>query len=485
MKVLFCTTELLPFLRTGGLGEFSNAVPTELEKEGVDISIVTPLYRQVNRKLASITPLEGHEQAQIVLSGEAYNTNFYISQLPESGIPVYFVECDHFFGRDGIYTNPTDDKGFADNFRRYAFFQLAIVHLLESGILSADILHLNDHLTSLMPAMLKSRGGALSEIRTLLTVHDASYQCDADESFAYELGLADLLFEPAGPYKRDGRFNFLKAGVLLADKVVAVSMTYANETKWNQDLGHGLDQEFRDRGTDYFGILNGVDYSDWNSRTDEFIEQNFSHSRLAGRLENKKRLLAKNGLDQSNLDIPTIGMITRLTDNKGLHLLTSIFDKMMTLDLNLVMLGTGDMPYHKLFESIKMRFPHKLGLNLTFSKPMAHQILAASDFFLVPSRYEPCGQHHLIAMRYGAVPIGRATGGLADTVRDVTDEDPEGWGFTYLDYEADALLKTVWRAVTWFKKKRQFKKITQRAMQQDCSWKTTAQNYLNVYRDMV
>jgi len=267
--------------------------------------------------------------------------------------------------------------------------------------------------------------------------------------------------------------------------VVAVSMTYANETKWNQDLGHGLAQEFRDRKEDYFGILNGVDYSDWDSRTDEFIEQNFSHSRLAGRLENKKKLLSKNGLDQSNLDIPTIGMITRLTDNKGLHLLTSIFDKMMTLDLNLVMLGTGDIRYHKLFESIKMRFPHKLGLNLTFSKKMAHQILSGSDFFLVPSRYEPCGQHHLIAMRYGAVPIGRATGGLADTVRDVQEDDPEGWGFTYLDFEADALLKTVWRAVTWFKKKKQFKKIVQRAMQQDSSWEITAQNYLNVYRDMI
>ncbi len=488
MKVLFCTAEVQPFSKVGGMAEFSNAIPSTLHQAGLDVSIITPFYSSVNQSVQPITPFERYPGIDIKLENESFNVEYFQSSLPDSNVPVYLVKCDPFFGRDGIYTNPAKGVGFIDNHRRFALFQEAILHLIQVGVFSPDLLHLNDHHTALIPAMLKSRKDhveAFNHIKTLLTLHNVSFQIDSEESFAWTLGLSHKLFEPDGPYRRNNRLNFLKAGVVLADKVVTVSQAYADETRSNDDSGYGLSQELSRRGEDYFGILNGVDYSQWDPKNDEMIKQTFSIRKQEHKLANKKELLAKNGLDHSNLDIPCIGMITRLTDNKGFDLLASAFEKLMTFDLSLVMLGTGEARYHKLFESIKMRYPHKFGLNLTYSNQMAHNIMAGADFFLMPSRYEPCGQHQMFAMRYGAVPIVHATGGLADTVRNATDDGSDGWGFTFTGYDPTLMLKTVWRAVSMFKDKKRFKKIVSRAMEQDFSWLTTAEQYKKVYESLV
>ena len=488
MKILFCTTELQPFSQVGGLAEFSCFVPRGLSKKGVDIAIITPFYSSINSDAAPIEALPVLEKDDVALGNERIAADFYHSTLPESDIPVYFVKCDPFFSRDGIYTNPADGQGFPDNFRRFAFFQHAVLHLIEKGLLSPDILHLNDHHTALIPAMMRygqREAGALSGIKTVLTLHNVQYQTECEESQADAIGISQGLFAPEGPYQRHGHINFLKAGVILADRVVAVSETYAEEIRTSYELGHGLTDELTRRGDNFMGILNGVDYTHWNPRTDDLIAWKYSSDTLSKKQKNKEELLANNGLDYSRLDIPTIGMITQLTDSKGFDLLVSVFEKMMTFDLNVVMLGTGEPKYHKLFENIKMRFPHKLGLNLTYSNRMAHAILAGSDFFFMPSRYEPCGQHQMFAMRYGAVPIVHATGGLADTIKDVSEDNREGWGFTFSDYDATQLLKTVWRAVSFYKNKKKFKRIVQRAMTRDFSWDNTAGRYLEVYGDLI
>ncbi len=487
MKILFCTTEIHPYSKVGGLAEYSYNLTRALAVAGEDISVITPLYGQMDRSDLNLKPLSGCERVDLLLGQESQTFRYFESRLPDTEIPVYFAECEPLFGRDGIYTNPSDGKGFSDNHRRFGFFQIAVLHLMEIGLLKPEILHLNDHHTALIPAMIRSRphSRAFDGIRTLLTLHNVSFQGDCPEDFAWEIGLRNELFEPDGPYRRNGRLNFLKAGVLFSDKVATVSMTYAEETRDDAELGYGLNEELAQRGEDYFGILNGVDYTDWNPRKDAFITKTYSPERLGQRVQNKVELLARNGLDSSNPDIPALGMITRLTDNKGFDMLGSVFDKLMTFDLNLIIVGTGEHKYHKLLESIKMRYPHKLGLNLTYSNKLAHEILAGTDFFLMPSRFEPCGQHQMFAMRYGSVPIVHATGGLADTVEDVSEDGREGWGFCFREYEDTALLKTVWRAISAFKDKRGFRKIVQRAMARDFSWDVTAEQYAQVYRNLL
>lgn len=487
MKVLFCTTEVLPFSRVGRLAEYSNAVPKALEKMGVEITLITPLYSGINREAAGLAPLDGHPYTDIRLGDENLDVYYHESKIPDSGIKVIFVECQAMFGRDGIYTNPADNKGFADNYKRFALFQEAVLHLIEVEAIEADLLHLNEYHTALIPAMLRSREHcrAFADLKTLLVIHNIAFQGDCDEEFAWTLGLSKRLFEPDGPYTLNGRLNFLKAGILFSDKVVTVSPTYADETRSIDKRGFGLNGELRRRGDDYLGIVNGINTDIWDPNTDEDIEANYRADRLNKREENKRELLARNGLDYSNLDIPAIGMITRFTDDKGFNLLTSSFDKLMTFDLTLIMLGTGEMKYHKLFESIQMRFPHKFGLNLSYSNRLARRILSGADFFLMPSRYEPCGQHQLIAMRYGAVPIGRAIGGFCDTVKNVSEDGSEGWGFTFSDYDQTELVKTFRRAVSIYNKKRKFRKIIQRCMAQDFSWNSTSGQYLDVYRQLV
>ncbi len=488
MRILFCTAELIPFSHVGGLAEFSARVPAALRREGLDVTIITPLYRQINRKVTEINPCEYPAKTEVRLGHETHPARFHYATLPGTDVPVIFIENDTFFGRDGIYTNPSNGIGFADNPRRFAFFQKAVIGWAAQVKPAFDLLHVNDHHTALLPAMLKSGLGdatALEQSKTLLTMHNVAFQGDCEETFADTIGLSPSLFEPDGPYRRNSRLNYLKAGVLFADKVVTVSTQYAEETRSDPEQGYGLQPELAGRGDDYIGILNGVDYSAWEPKSDELIVENFSPANMTGKRACKKELLARNGLDSSNLDIPTIGMITRLTDSQGFDLLRPVFDKLMSFDLTLVMMGTGDPKYHKLFESIKMRFPHKFGLNLIESNRIAHTIMAGSDFLLMPSRFEPCGTHQMYAMRYGAVPIVRATGGLADSVKDVDETGSDGWGFRFSTYDSTELLKTVWRAVSFYKNKKMFKRITKRAMEQSFTWDHTASHYLDTYRSLL
>ena len=487
MKILFCTTELLPFSRVGRLAEYAKNIALLLKESGQDITLITPYYKNLKTGKSKITPYLPHPTTTIGLGGTDYEIHYHETTLPETDVPVILVESPDCFNRDGIYTNPDNNKGFSDNHLRFALFQEAILHLIEIDILSPDLLHLNEYHTALIPAMLKARSHChnFDSIKTVLALHNIAFQGDCDESFGFAMGLDPLLFSPESAYEKNGRLNFLKAGILYADKVVAVSPTYATETRSNNTLGYGLSEELISRGEDYVGILNGCDTTAWNPKTDKHLVATFSNARTGNRQKNKKELLAQNGLDSSNMDIPTIGMVTRLTDNKGFDLLTSVFDKLMTFDLTFVMLGTGNPAYHKLFESIQMRAPNKFGLNLTYSNKQARNILGGVDFLLMPSRYEPCGVHQMIAMRYGVVPIGRATGGFKDSVQNVSDDTKEGWGFTFEDYTGKELLRTVWRAISVYKQKRKFKSIVRRAMEQDFSWQKTASAYLALYQTLI
>lgn len=489
VNVLFCTTEVHPFSSVGGLGEYSRHLPKELKQAGVNLCIITPLYSSVKRKFANeLSIVPGFEESTLKLGEENYSIDFYTTNLPETEIPVYFFSCDAFFGRDGIYNNPGEAKGFADNHRRFAIFQFGILYAIERGVFSPDILHLNDYHTALIPAMIQSRHyqeGALSKVKTLLTLHNLQFQGDCEEEFAYTLGIGETLFGEKVGYERNGRLNAMKAGILTADKIVTVSRNYVRETCESDEFGHGLCHELSKRGEAYVGIMNGIDYVGWNPKTDKLLIANYNKDSLNQKEANKTELLARNGLDASDPDRPLVAMITRLKDNKGIELMMPIIDKMLSFNLNFVFMGTGQHEYHKFLEGVEMRYPSKFGLNLSYSAEEVHAILSGSDFFLSPVQYEPSGQTIMYAMRYGAVPIVHQTGGLADIVQDADDSGKTGVGFSFSEYDSSELLKTIWRAISFYKNTRNYRRVVKRAMGVDYSWTSSGKQYQATYESLL
>ncbi len=489
MRSLFCCMELVPFSKVGGLADVCSALPKALNKQGVQTAIVTPYHKSVAKKNLDLEHLHEHD-IEIPVGKDRVPVRYLKTTMPEHpDITVFFVQNDSLFLRDGIYINPSSGKEYSDNPKRYIVFNKAILELVKKGLFEPDIFHLHDHHTALIPAMILSNykdHPVLGKARSMMTIHNMAYQGICGDHHLQLAELSEDLIAPKGDFQLDGdRVNFLKLGIHFVDKVNTVSETYANETREVEHLGYGLSETLRQKGEDYLGILNGVDYEDWNPETDPYIVKPYSIESVDQKRENRSRLLANNGLDYSKENYPVIGMISRLVDHKGVDILAQALEKMLTWDLFFVLLGTGDHRYHRLFEQIKMRFPHKFGLNLTFSNRMAHEIEAGCDFFLMPSRYEPCGLNQMYSMKYGTIPIVRHTGGLADTVQDFNDETQEGWGFVFDDYDAKSLLKTVWRAVTFFPKKKLFKNLVVRSMQHDFSWDVSARKYKQVYQGLL
>jgi len=486
VRILFVTTEIRPYSKVGKLAEYSHHLPRELKAKGNDISIITPYYRTLLAEREDIKPIND-EWIDIWLGSERYGIRYLKAESEDTSVPVIFVECEPMFGRDGIYENPADGKIFADNHKRFMVLQNAALEYVARGHFSCDLIHLNDHATALLPAWLKTRyadNEALKGVKTLLTIHDVKYQGSCSLDYLAECGIDVNMFSEA--CKNDEGFNCLRGGIALADRVNAVSPTYAKETLLSDEYGAGLTACLQARGEDYFGILNGVDYTYWNSKKDEHIPSHFGLSSSGDKLGNKMELLANHGLDHSNAEkTPLIGIVCELTEAKGMQLVAQAIDKMLPWDIRMIIAGSGDPRYHRMFEQTQMRYPNKLGLNLTPSIKLVHQMMAGCDFLLVPSRIEPCGEHQFYSMRYGSIPIARATGGLADSIEDYIPESKKGWGFLFDRYDAESLLKTVWRAISLYKSKSNFQSVQKRAMRLDFSWTTCAGKYTEVYKDMV
>ncbi len=491
VRILFCATEVEPFCKIGGLADVVGALPKALTKiEGIETAVITPMFRSTSKRHEQIKRLEGNH-GTVLVGHKEEPIHFWQSTLPGSNVPVFFIENQAMFDREDVYINPSTSEGYLDNPRRWIVFQMAVLAFLHQGWWPADILHLHEHHTGLIPAMLRSRAIGKDEEgfkapKTILTIHNMGYQGRCSGKFISEARLHPSLFDDQSAYPVQDDFNYLKAGIVYADRVNTVSRTFAEETRQDNNFSFGLSDALQSRGADYFGILNGIDYDIWNPNTDALIAETYNQRSLEKKAENKKKLLAQLGVDYTRTELPLVGMITRLVDQKGINLLGKAINKMLTFDLQFVLLGKGDPRYHRLFEQVQMRYPSKFGLRLQFSNRMAHMIEAASDFFLIPSRYEPCGLNQLYSMRYGTIPIVRATGGLADTVLDYDEDSKDGWGFAFRDYTENDLLKTVRRATSFYKHKpKDFRKMMRRAMKQDFSWQASAREYAKVYHEMI
>jgi starch synthase len=412
------------------------------------------------------------------------NHPFNLMAPATSGLPFYFVERDEFYERSQLYGTPRGD--YFDNLERFAFFSGAVLPFCRALDFHPDLIHCHDWQSALVPVYLRHRWGGediLVGTKTVLTIHNLAYQGLFPRDQYPWLGL-DWSFFSIDGLEYYGQINLLKGGIISADAVTTVSPRYSVEIQ-TPEFGYGLDGVLRTRAAQLHGILNGVDYQDWNPGTDSLIPAPFSRQDLQGKAADKAALMAAFDLSPDLADAPLLAMISRLADQKGLDLLEQVLPRLMKHKLTLVILGTGDEKYQRWLEAEAPKYQGKLGVKVAFNNQLAHLIEAGADMFLMPSRYEPCGLNQIYSMKYGTIPVVRATGGLADTVTPVGHAAEPGTGFVFTDYTPEAFLKAIYTAMEAYADQDQWRQIMDHAMTQDFSWKVSARKYLELYKSLL
>lgn len=475
MKILLVASEVAPFAKTGGLADVAGALPRALTRLGHEVHVVLPCYPEVVRR--GFTPRDSGLNFTIELGPRCCRTR--VLKLDRDGITTWFIEQPELFDRPGLYGYSSGD--YPDNIERFGFFCRAVLALLKQGGFRPDILHLNDWQTGLIPLLLKTDHAEepfFRDLATLFTIHNLGYQGLFP---AYNLYRAGIRPDPAHRQQitHHGQISLLKSGILFADRINTVSPNYAREI-CTPEYGAGLEDLLKTRRERLSGILNGIDPDDWNPRRDTELPANYDPDNLSGKARCKQLLQQELGLQEDENRL-LVALVTRLVPQKGLDLLAEIWNKLQQRPIQLVLLGTGDEDIRRQLESLR-RDHRQVALRFSFDEPLARRIYAGADLFMMPSRYEPCGLGQLIALRYGAVPLVRATGGLADTVIDIDDDPQHGTGFSFNAPEADALLQAIDRALDRFAEKDDWKKLIRRGMRRDFSWRRSAAAYLDLYR---
>jgi starch synthase len=456
MKIAMVASEVVPFAKTGGLADVTGALPLALEYCGHEVIVIMPSYKCITEAKLKITRI-----------AKDVTTSFI-----GKNIKVFFIENKDYFNRDGLYGDKNGD--YPDNLERFAYFCLRSLDLLKEINFCADILHLHDWQASLVAGYLKnlySQKSFYNRMKCLLTLHNIGYQgVFAKEEFT-KLGLDWELFSIDG-FEFYNRVNLLKGGIVFTDFINTVSPTYANEIQ-TKELGFGLEGLLKERKNVLSGILNGVDYSVWDPNADRFITQNFSFANLKDKALNKEDLQKICNLPVDK-NIPILGMVSRLAQQKGFDIFTDGLDELCKMNVQLVILGDGDVKYQELLKSAAEKYPKVISLNLKFDDPLAHKIYAGSDIFLMPSQYEPCGLGQLISLRYGTIPLVFKTGGLADTIC-------RNNGFVFSRYTKEELLKLIIKATQVFNNKKKWLALINNAMECNFSWKVSADKYIQLY----
>ncbi|MFH1640883.1 MAG: glycogen synthase GlgA [Candidatus Omnitrophota bacterium] len=456
MKIAICASEVVPFAKTGGLADVAGALPFVLEALKQEVIIIMPKYKSIAEPKFKINKLK---------EGISYS-------IIGKGIKVYFIENDVYFNRDGLYGDKNGDH--KDNLDRFSYYCKRSIKLLKEIDFKADIIHIHDWQATLIPIYLKTLykdAPFYKNMKIILTVHNIGYQGLFPKEQYSKLGL-DWSFFNMEMLEYYGQINLLKGGMVFSDIVNTVSPTYAKEIQ-TKEFGYGLEGVLNKRKNSVFGILNGLDYSIWNSQTDKYIAKNFSVKNIKDKNKNKEDLRQVCKLPAKK-EIPLIGIVSRLAEQKGFDILADAVDKICQMDLQMVILGTGEIRYHRILEDMVKKYPKVISLHLKFDDALAHKIYAGSDIFLMPSKYEPCGLGQLISLKYGTIPLVFKTGGLADTV---TKDN----GFIFDEYSPQALIKTVQKAVKAFNSKEKWAKMQSTAMKCDFSWEESAQKYIELY----
>lgn len=474
IKVLMAASEAVPFAKTGGLADVLGSLPVALNKEA-DVRIIMPQYKSIPEKLR-----ERIVHRKYIFVDIGWRHQYCgINEAEYKGIKYYFIDNEYYFGRDGFY-------GHYDDGERFSFFSRAVLDIIPHIDFVPDILHCHDWQTGMVPVLLETqyRGREpYRNIKTLFTIHNLQYQGIFPKSVLSELlGLGDEYFTP-DKLEFYGNANFMKGGLVYSHLLSTVSPTYAQEIQYSF-FGEKLDGLLRARKEQLYGVLNGIDYDEYNPSNDTMIFKNYDVSSYHDKASNKSELQKMLNLPERE-DVPLIGIISRLVSQKGFDLIECVLEEMLQMDIQLVVLGTGDEKYEWLFKNAHEKYKLRVSANIRFDNTLAHRIYAGGDMFLMPSLFEPCGLGQIIALRYGTIPIVRETGGLYDTVKSYNEFDGTGNGFSFANYNAHDMLYTVRRAVSFYHNKEVWNKLTQRAMNCDYSWDASASKYMEIYRKLL
>ena len=475
MKVLVVSSEIVPFAKTGGLADVTGALPKALRRIGVEADCILPRYRCVDRDRF---PLAGASQAIRVPLGQREEEGSVEEADAGGGVRAFLVRNDRYFDREFLYG--TREGDYVDNCERFTFFCRAVMEWIGSSGRRYDILHCNDWQTALIPAYMKTLYADREPFRTtgtLFTVHNLGYQGLFWNHDLPMTGLGWELFTPQG-LEFYGKINLMKAGLVFADILSTVSDTYSREIQ-TPEYGYGLEGVLYERRGDLFGIVNGIDDEEWHPAADRWIASNYSADDLSGKEACRRDLLSAFGLPAG--DDPIVGLIGRLTAQKGFDLVERIGEWLAGQPLRVVILGAGERKYEEAMEALGRKYPERIAIRVAYDNALAHKIEAGADIYLMPSRYEPCGLNQIYSLKYGTVPVVRETGGLADTVVDADANPAGGTGFTFRRYEAEELMGAVSRALAAFADRPRWNGIVRRGMALDFSWEASARAYVDLY----
>lgn len=486
-NVLFVTSEVFPYSKTGGLADISNSLPQVLNSLGNEVRIITPKYGQLDERRLQIHEIKRLKELTLTVNNKPSKFSIKSSFIHgrNTKAQVYLLDNQDYFKNKGIYKNSKTKKDFPNNDERYLFFCKIVLEILEILQWEPDIIHCNDWQTGLIPVMIKTIYNDhphIKNIKTVFTIHNLAYQGNFPKSTFKKTGLPDTVFTEHGGY-HFGQFSYLKAALNYADKITTVSQKYAEEIRTLKDFSCGMEKVLDRRKKDLVGILNGIDYNVWNPTFDKIIPYRYTYQEIPLKYENKRELLHRFKIEYDE-NIPVIGMISRLVDQKGFDLIVEILPELMKENVKLVVLGTGDDKYHNFLKKAKDRYPKKLMVHIGFDEELAHHIEAGCDMILMPSKYEPCGLNQLYSLKYGTIPVVRNTGGLSDTVIDY--RKPNGTGFLFNKYKGSDLLATIRTALKIYNEnKDKWCCMIRNGMALDYSWSASAKKYMDLYKKLL
>jgi starch synthase len=475
MKVAFLASEVIPYAKTGGLADVAGALPKYLVRLGAEVRVFMPLYKEVRKRNLPLEPVL--DKATLSIGGRALPYAVFAHRA--DGVTTFFIDRPEYYNRDALYGTPAGD--YPDNAERFAFFSLAALETMRSVGFQPDIIHGHDWQAAPVFAYLKfvfADDPFFSRARSVFTIHNLAYQGLFEKEVLAAIGLPEALFN-MNDLEFYGQVNALKAGILYSTAVTTVSPRYSREIQ-TPEFGCGLDGLLRSRAGVLHGILNGVDYRDWDPATDRLIPRNFGPGDLPGKKVCRDELGRLFGLDVPP-HLPLAGMVTRLAGQKGLDIVCEALESLLGQGLSLVILGTGDQKIQDFLIAAQKKHPARLGLKIAFDEKIAHTIYAGSDIFLIPSRYEPCGLTQMYAMKYGTVPVVRATGGLDDSVEEFDAAAGTGNGFKFSEAAPEPLLEASARAIGAFARPGDWSALVRNAMAADFSWGRSAETYLGLY----
>jgi starch synthase len=469
MKILMAASEATPYAKTGGLADVLGALPVSLQARGEDVAVAMPLYRSAAPHLKDAERV--YDSLVVTLAGTSWTCS--IKRLLHRGVPFFFVDCPALYDRDGLYGQTGED--YPDNHVRFGVFSHAVL-LLVRKLFRPDVLHCHDWQSSLIFPLMSTKfplDPTFYGIKRLLTIHNLGYQGLFPKTAAAELGLPRTVMHPSS-MEFFGQLNLLKGGIVYSDAINTVSKGYAQEIQ-TTEYGFGLDGLLRSRADVVTGIVNGVDYEEWSPEKDRYIAAPYSTEDTKAKAVCKADLLKTFGLPASSLKRPVLGIVSRFATQKGFDLIEEIAEELAAEDVVLTAIGTGEPRYEEMFRRLTESYPEKIAVRVMYSDELAHKIEAGADMFLMPSRYEPCGLNQIYSLRYGTIPIVRATGGLDDTIN-------ERNGFKFREYSGPALLAVIRSALQAYKNPARWQGLIRNAMHCDFSWNASAAEYSALYR---